>query len=212
MEKRKTVLVFGTFNPVTNAHIHIGKLAKEHIKADRVLYIPAKDKFLGDWKKMQGNSILNSDIRIFLLREALSEYGFEVEEAETQGLVDGKTYNTIQYLHSKYPNDEFYMCMGIDKVPELDIWYESEKLIANNKFIVIDRDGKTLEEVKGKSALTQRYEDNFTSVHNTEFMTVNATQIREAYIVGELDKVKNEIPENVFNYLKEHEEVFGNAK
>ena len=212
MEKRKTVLVFGTFNPVTNAHIHIGKLAKEHINADRVLYIPAHDKFLGDWKRMGSESILHSTTRISLLREAIAEYGFEVEEAETDGVVDGKTYNTVAYLHQKYPNDEFYLCMGIDKVPELDIWYEAEKLIANNKFLVIDRDEKTLYDVITKSQLAQKYEGNFISVHNTEYASVNATEIRKAYTENKIEKMKKKIPQSVYNYLNNNREVFKNAQ
>ena len=209
MEKRKTVLVFGTFNPVTNAHIHIGKLAKEHINADRVLYILAHDKFLGSWKQMGNENILHSTTRIALLQEAIAPYGFEVEDAEAKGIVDGKTYNTVAYLHEKYPNDEFYLCMGIDKIPELDIWYEAEKLIANNKFLIIDRDGKTLEDVKGNSQLVQRYEENFISVHNTEFASVNATEIRKAYKEHEIEKMKKKIPTSVYNYLHDHKEVFG---
>ena len=45
-------VIFGTFNPLTMAHIQIGLLAQKKVNAQKVIYVIAQDSFLQNWKQM----------------------------------------------------------------------------------------------------------------------------------------------------------------
>ncbi|MGN1399788.1 MAG: NAD(+) synthase [Erysipelotrichaceae bacterium] len=202
------VVIFGTFNPLTMAHIQIGLLAKEKVKADKVIYVVAKDSFLNDWKKMDSNSVMASPIRFELMRQALSPYDFTVSDIEITNQSDGKTYNSINLLKSYYPDSNFYIVMGTDKVGELHSWYQGEQLISENKFLIIDRDDTTLADVISQSPLAGKYSDNFISIANQKFSSLSSTKIREAYLSNELEKYRSDLPENIYEYLMKHKNIF----
>lgn len=202
----KTLLFFGTYNPLTMAHINIGLLAKEKINADRVVYVPSKDRFLDQWKNMSNGMILPGEIRAKLMEEAFEKYGFEVERCELDNIVDGKTYNTMKYLKEK-SNDDYYLCFGTDKVIELDRWYKGKELIEENNFVILERADQSFEESE-KCETVKQFIDHFTAVENNSYQSVSSTIIRRAYIENRLEEVKDMIPENVFDYLSNNVNVY----
>ena len=42
----KIVIIPGSFNPVTNAHIEMALIAKKAVGANKVIFIPAHDKYV----------------------------------------------------------------------------------------------------------------------------------------------------------------------
>ena len=184
-------VIFGTFNPLTMAHIQIGLLAQKKVNAQKVIYVIAQDSFLQNWKQMDNDSIIPADFRFKLMKQALNDYGFIASDIELTGKSDGKTYNSINYLKTIYPNYKFYIVMGTDKVGELDKWYKSEQLISENKFLIIDRDNNKLEDVIVSSPLTSKYQNNFISITNDKFNFVSSTIIRQAYVDNTLEQYRD---------------------
>lgn len=201
----KIVLIFGTFNPITNAHIQMGVLAKKQLPDSRIIYIPSKNRFLSSWKMMDKRSIMDGDVRICLMEEALATYGFEVCDIEVATDISGKTYDTIEAVKEIYGTDEIYICMGTDKVGELHIWYKGEQLISENRYLIISRDGCELDT---ETYAIKKYPDRFTLIPNDDYCSVSSTEIREAYISKNLDSVRDSIPDTVYEYLKTHEGVY----
>lgn len=208
MKTKKTILVFGTFNPITMAHIHIATLAKEKVNADEVIYVPAKDGFLKGWKGMESKAVMTSDIRVKLMQEALEPLGYKVSTVEIDELSDGKTYNTLAYLRENKIIEESYIVMGIDKVCELERWYMGENLVKENNYIIVDRNNTSLEEVITSSKVAIKYKDNFIPIHDSLYSDTSSTTIRDAYINKDLKSVKNLLPENVYKYLKKTKDVY----
>lgn len=207
---KRAVLIIGTFNPVTNAHIHLGNVAAKTLPDADVFYVPAKDDFLKGWKRMDEAMVLKASERLVLLKQAVIPFGFAVSEIEITGEVDGKTIHTAEYFKNTLGYDEVYFCMGTDKISELHRWYEGEKLISEYKFLIIERDGITLDEVMTES--TRAYSVNFLKVKDDgAFADISSTKIRNACINGELESVRGNIPEEVYLYLKERKELFHNG-
>lgn len=206
-------VIFGTFNPLTMAHIQIGLLAQKKVNAQKVIYVNAQDSFLQNWKQMDNDSIIPAESRFKLMKQALNDYGFIASDIELTGKSDGKTYNSINYLKTIYPSYKFYIVMGTDKVGELDKWYRSEQLINENKFLIIDRDNNKLEDVIVSSPLASKYQDNFISITNDKFNFVSSTIIRQAYVDNTLEQYKDYLPKNIYQYLSQNKSILkkGNA-
>lgn len=94
------ILIFGTFNPITNAHLNLAVTSRSLIDDSDVIFIPAKDEFLRDWKGFGRDSILEN--RISLLNKVTSELGFLVCDIEITNVVDGKSINTINYIRARW--------------------------------------------------------------------------------------------------------------
>lgn len=207
---RQAVLIIGTFNPITNAHIHIGEMARKALPEAKVIYVPARDDFLMGWKSMDEKMVLNENERFNLVRKSIAPFGFEASDIEIKKIVDGKTIHTAEYFKNEMGYDEVYFCMGTDKIPELHLWYEGTRLISEYKFLIIGREKNTLEEVMTEH--TKACRGNFFKVEDDgKYADISSTKIRNAYINGKLDEVKNDIPEEVYLFLKERKELFRNG-
>lgn len=202
---QKLVLIFGTFNPITNGHIRMGILAKERFPESRIIYIPAKSSFLRGWKGMEGRMVMDGRTRVSLMKEALSAYDFEVDDIEISTDISGRTYDTIAAIKEKYGTDRIAICMGTDKVDELHKWYMGRRLIAENKYLIISRCGEGLDL---SDDTTREYSGNFELIENDDYSTVSASMVREAFLRGQLDSIKESIPDAVYRYLKEHKGIY----
>ena len=201
-EHDRAILIFGTFNPVTTAHVNIGLKAGEMIPDSDVIYVPAKDDFLRSWKGFRDDSIVRG--RVDLLEKVAKRYRFKVCHAELLGIVDGKTINTIEYMRNTIGYLDIILCMGTDKVGELSIWYKGEELVSQNRFIIFER-GATADDVMDD--LTRKYADNFTFVKEDEkYIDISATEVRNALAKGDMDTVRALVPDEVYEFLSDSAE------
>lgn len=195
----EVVLIFGTFNPVTNAHIGMGIAAKRALPEADIVYVPSSGRFLHSWKNLDVQNTLSDEDRVMLLRSAAANYGFGVETIEVDGTVDGRTYHTVQYF--KNLGKKVIICMGMDKVPEFHIWYKGEELLRENRLLICTRSNTHIDDVA--TELVRQYRDHFTEIEMGEdTQNVSATQIREAYLNGTLEQVRDRMPEVVYEYLR----------
>lgn len=200
MTNRDTVcLIFGTFNPTTNAHINMAKVIHEKVPAADIIYVPAKKRFLESWKGLGTEHILQDKDRCSLLKEALEELTYAaVSTVEIDGLTDGKTYNTLRYFRETCGYSKLFLCFGTDKVAELERWYMGREMIAENSFLILTRD-EALEAVM--TDYTRQYAEHFAEV-KSDMPGVSATQVREACESGDWELVKELVPANVYEYMK----------
>lgn len=196
MKKERVVLVIGTFHPITNAHLHMGEIAKEIYPEADVVYVPSNAKFMKKWKK--NIDFLNDSERMFLLREVASANGFLVSSIELQGKVDGTTIQTVEYFKTKY--EKVAICLGMDKMAEVHKWCEAEKLFRENEFIVFTRNEECLDDIE--SDFVKKHRSHIKEVPlERKYQGVSSTKVREAFKQGRLDDVKHTIPIACYNYL-----------
>ncbi len=193
-------MLFGTFNPVTTAHVNMGKAVRKALPESDVVYIPSNGRFLHSWKNLDRRNRLSDGDRVRLLREAVEPLGFRVDTLEVDGIVDGKTYYTVQYYKDR--GKEVVICMGMDKLGELQKWYRGEELLRENRFLICTRGNVRLRDAA--TELVNRYLDHFQELPmQEETQNVSATQIREAFLAGELERARDQMPENVYRYFRE---------
>lgn len=200
MTDKGVVLLFGAFNPFTNAHLLIGKLAKEQYPQYEICYVPSKITYMLGWKGMDAHEVLPEEVRYDLIAGSIKDMkDFSVSDIEIKGLVDGKTYNTVSYFRNELGYKNIVLCMGTDKVPELESWYRGHELISENNFLIITRNGETLEEKL--TIFTKKYKSNFYERKNINMQYVSASKVREAIEKKDFKVVKQLVPEYVYEYL-----------
>lgn len=198
----KVLIIPGSFNPITNAHVEMALTAKKVVSADKVFFIPAHDTYVAKKKTLiLGNyrvSLINS-IPIFKQNDICAL------EIETTNSISPKTYNTLKQLEcmdkKKGVQNEYYICLGMDNIMDLPNWYNWKKLIKKYKFIACTRNGQGLDDTLKKLGLT-KYKEHFMEIKIPE-NNISSTLVRTLCENGEYKKVKNLVPENVYEYLIE---------
>ena len=123
----------GSFNPIHLMHKEIveGLLKKGYV--DHVIILPT-----GNYYKK--SNLLKGEERIKMLQLAfkdnqkvtISDYEFK------NNLIC--TYRSLDYLQSKYPNDELYFVMGADNLLTFSTWKNYQYILDTYNLIIIDRD------------------------------------------------------------------------
>lgn len=136
----RIVIAGGAFNPPTLAHIVLAEEAKRKVNADLVIFVPSKASYMKTWKEYQNSDIYSDETRRLTLLACECEW-LKVDTCEMDGIVSGKTYDTIWYIKEKYHTKEVYFAIGSDKLTELPRWAMADELISSEKFIVMQRNG-----------------------------------------------------------------------
>lgn len=197
------ILIGGTFNPVTNAHIQMGVLAKRKFQDADIYYIPSNLNFMADWKNIETDNVFNNENRIRLLRQALPDE-FKISEIEIEKIVDGTTYHTVLYFKKSY--EEVFICMGTDKLNELEKWYRVEELLFESKVLLFTRNHCGFDE--GKTPFLKAYRHRFIEMDpNEACQEISSTLVRNAYYRDELASVQKMVPEVVYDFLRKSKEA-----
>ena len=160
MKEPIVVIIGGTFNPPTLAHLELAKRAKEKVNADYVIFVPAKTSYLRNWKKYQNSDIYDDKVRIKMIKSCETDW-LKVDTCEIDEIVSGSSYDTIQYLKNKYHTKEIYFAVGSDKLEEIPRWKYSELLLTTEKFLVMKRNYDNIEEMIKSNDTLKKYKDSF---------------------------------------------------
>lgn len=193
--------IFGSFNPVTNAHVRMGVMARDELGLDcrQVTYVPAADHYIQKWKQYGDKDILLDHIRLALLHGAVSPYGFLVNTAEMDGVTTGRTYDTLCYFGLQ----DATLCLGMDNIAQLPKWYRWEQLLKDVKLLIFERDGEHAGhaemEVLERSC-------GFRIVHLDIPDGISSTEARRCYKEHDMEGLKRIVPETVYEYFKRKEQ------
>lgn len=191
-------LIIGTFNPITNAHMKLGRIAKEYDKASDVYFVPANNAFLHSWKGYNNKDVFDDELRIKLLNVAFEDSDFKVFTGEIDGIVDGRTINTVKYFKDVLKYDSVNIIMGKDKINEIDYWYKAAELKQIANIVIVDR--KTEDEI----SIRKESDFIFISQSDDELLEVSSTKVREALRNNDYEYAKSVLPEGVYNYCVAH--------
>ena len=131
----------GTFDPVHNAHLAMARAALEHLKLDKVLFIPT-----GTTRYRNPASASGED-RVAMLRLALgNEPRFKIDQRELREGASGYTVDTLKALRGELADAELYLLMGADQYEKLGSWHRPEELRRLASIVVFGRPGIQLKE------------------------------------------------------------------
>jgi nicotinate-nucleotide adenylyltransferase len=167
---------------VHNAHLAMARAALEHLKLERVLFIPTGRTHY------RAPSAASSEDRVAMLRLALEgEPRFAVDERELRLEATGYTVDTLRALRRELGNDaELYLLMGADQYEKLGTWHRPEEVKRLARIAVFGRPGIELKEAPNVMI-------------PMEPMAVSASELRARARRGE--DIGRWVPPAVANYI-----------
>lgn len=133
----KIGIMGGTFDPIHNGHLMLGKAAYEAFGLDRVWYMPNGNP------PHKNISLNGTDIqdRIEMVRLAIAPYReFRLETYEANRREVSYSYSTMEYLKGIYPEDDFYFIIGADSLFMIDQWVHPERIFPTCTILAAYRD------------------------------------------------------------------------
>lgn len=193
----------GTFDPVHIGHIKMAEYAVENFNLDKVIFVPNANP-----PHKKGKKIEDYRHRYNMLKIAVGKKrDFCVSDYESaQGRYYYSLY-TMRHFRELLGDDVFFI-IGADSLTTIHEWYEYEKLLAENKFIVFLRknDDKDVFEHCEKK---YRAAGADISVAKMPEVDVSSTDIRKRLLKGQ--SVSGVLDADVYRYIKDNG-LYGETK
>lgn len=196
----KTGIMGGTFDPIHNGHLMLGRQAYEQFGLDEVWFMP------NGHPPHKGTDTIGASLedRLKMTCLAVADHpGFKVETYEINQRETSYSYATMEHFRGAYPQRKFYYIIGADSLFSIESWKEPGRFLACCTVLAACRDDmntdqKMLEQIR---YLNCRYQSDIRLLH-TPLCPISSSEIREKIQKGQ--DVKAAVPEQVLAYIREH--------
>ncbi len=205
-----TVLYGGTFDPIHFGHLITAQRAMELLKADRVVFIPARISP----HKLGGAATGGTEPqqRLEMVRLAIaSEPRFAVDDCELLREPPSYTFDTVDILKRKYGGD-MVLLIGADQLARFHTWHRVTDLLAAVGVAILPRTsvlgppGDTGRDADLDAVRNHLGEQIFRQFQqallDTPLIAISATEIRQRVKAGL--SIDYYTPVSVVKYIGEH--------
>lgn len=194
MPEERIGIVGGTFDPVHNGHLSLGRSVSNALKLDRVLFMPT-----GNPHFKLDQQVTPAAQRMEMVRLAIEGIpGFELDcrEVRRQGVT--YTVDTLEELRAQYPDARLFFIIGADSAETLVHWKAAQRMAQLATFVVTQRPGVDFDEVRRVHAQSPiEFDLEFVDVPQLD---ISSTDIRRAIACGE--SVEGLMPHAVIEYIR----------
>lgn len=198
---RKIGILGGTFNPIHNGHLALGKAAMEQYGLEEVWLMPSK---LPPHKSHF--AMLSEEHRLAMIKlAAQTDTRFSASDFELRR--EGLTFtaDTLELLTKEYPDVKFYFIVGGDSLIKFKSWRRPERILELCALLGAGRAGYEDETVnEAAESLKRQFPEAEIGTVTLPDYPISSNEIREAFYTGESDRVKQYLPKAVWDYLREH--------
>ena len=134
----KIGILGGTFNPVHNGHIAIAKCVLQNTDIQQIVFLPT-----GNPHYKVSDTVADKSHRFNML--CIATHGMnniEISDYEIKSTTPCYTVDTMRYFKSHNPQNEYCFIIGADSLDYIHKWKDAKNLIAENEFIVVNRNFK----------------------------------------------------------------------
>lgn len=192
-------IVGGTFDPIHNGHLLLGRQAYEEYHLDSIWYMPS-----GQPPHKKNRIITDAKIRCDMVSLAIQgNKHFLLSEFETTRAGNTYTAQTLKLLKEAYPEHEFFFIIGADSLYEIEHWYHPEQVLSSVKVLAAEREYlKEHPPVDWQIAyLAEKYSCDIRKLHCEE-LDISSEEIRR--MVGCGEEISAFVPEKVGEYILCH--------
>ena len=203
--KKRIGIMGGTFDPIHIGHLILAEKAYEELALDEVWFMPS-----GNPPHKQNREGRASDQqRVEMVRKSIADnphFRLSTEEMHPDGYT--YTYETLERLHKKYPDQTFYFIIGADSLFNFDTWMEPERICQEAVLVVATRDHTPLKELDQQmQLLSQKYNGNFIRL-DTMNIDVSSELLRSWHESGQ--SLRYYVPKPVISYIEKNDIYKGN--
>jgi nicotinate-nucleotide adenylyltransferase len=205
----------GTFDPIHNGHIYPVIEAAKKAKITKVALMPC---YIPSHKNA---ARVSSSHRLKMLELVCDQSPLfypdprDIERGKATFSID-----SLQELRTALPNTPLCFFIGTDSLQNLCSWYKWQDLFSLCHFVVCEREGASVQNLKSysergiqlnallKSTQTLNPQDLHTSlcgriyIANTQTLTLSSSDVRQQLSKGEL--AKDFLPSEVLTYIQQH--------
>ena len=135
---RRIGLFGGTFDPPHIGHLALAEWAREQLRLDRVLFVPA-----GTPPHKRGRRLSGPAARVAMTRLAVRGHpDFRVSTLEVRRRGPSFTVDTLRALRAAHPGARLYLLMGEDSLDDFRTWHEPGAIAALATLAVARRPGR----------------------------------------------------------------------
>ncbi len=184
----KTGIFGGTFNPPHMGHLIVAEHVRTGLGLDKIFFIPS---YITPHKQ-EGESDLATERLEMTKLAALSNDKFECSDIEVKKKETSYSLQTVEYLLDQYPNDAFFLIVGMDNYLTFHLWKEPKKILEMTTLVVMNRPGytKQINEIIGTNHVV------FVDVPSVD---ISSSDIRQR--VKEKKSIHSLVPDNVEEYI-----------
>lgn len=182
-------LLGGSFDPIHNGHLAIAQsfLDSEYLSELWVLLTPSPPH-----KEVERLS--NYDKRLEMLNEAFKgKERILVSDIERQLPRPSYTVQTLAHLTKKYPDQQFYLCIGQDSLADFKQWKDWKQILDYCKLLVARRPENNTKDIDPELASNLHFVDH-------QPIAISSTQVRQA--VAEGQDISTLVPSAVARIIK----------
>lgn len=187
---RRIGLLGGTFDPVHNAHLALGRVALDTLALDELRWVPAGTP----WQKAR--VITGAEHRVAMLRLALAgEPRFRLERCELERAGPSYTLDTVRELQQREPGATWFLVVGQDQYANLHTWHGWRDLLALVTLAVTARPGAV-------QVTDARLQGVVPRVLPLPAMDIAASALRQRVADGQ--SIDGLVPPAVARYIDQH--------
>lgn len=140
MEKIKTVIFGGSFDPIHVGHLSLASAVVESGLASEVWFMVSPQNPHKELQKLTDESV-----RLEMVRLAIDgNEHFKASDFEFNLPRPSYTINTLMSLEKSFPDREFMLLVGADNWEKFDRWYRHDEILERYGIIVYPRDNSAV--------------------------------------------------------------------
>ncbi len=182
----KIAVLFGSFNPMTNAHITMMETAAMQLGADLGLFVATNGKYLRrKTVKINDPFYLTEQERENIItkvcegHDKLAFWGFEM------GGISPRRYKTLCKIQSEYPGAEIYEIQGADKLRSIPKLRDANDYIEYTRFAVFKRNDIDIDSLFERTPLLSEHKSAFTFLPPLQAEAeISSTMVRKHFYSG----------------------------
>lgn len=183
--KRRIGILGGTFDPIHNGHLHVARSARDLLRLDQVVLLPAGDP----WQKTSQVQAGPQDRYTMAALAAMGNPGFTVSRIEVDWPGPSFTFVTLTKLRKLLGVDnsasgtaELFFILGQDAAQAIPSWFRYPEVLDLATFVVVDRPTPGFE---GNERIENKSADSRVQHLTIPGVDVSSTEVRRRLMHGE---------------------------
>ncbi|MBQ2957108.1 MAG: DUF1768 domain-containing protein [Clostridia bacterium] len=200
----RIVVMGGSFNPPTIAHLRLMEAAIRAVDAEKGIFVPVGGPYLKrKMRKSHDHIRLSESTRLDMLKAmCVGRENLSVSDLEIQNplLV---TKDTMGVLKDQYPDAKLYFIAGADKLPMLGSLASKTDYFERFGVVLFSREEMDAEEIIRKDERFAPYEAAFIHVKQPEGTDgISSTAVRKLIADGEAEKAYPYLHRDVWEMVR----------
>lgn len=184
---RRIVVMGGSFNPPTIAHLKLMLAAVDGVEADRGVFVPTSFTYVGRkmYRAKSAPLWFSEEMRQKMLTAMCADDSRLAVDVREFGATSPQTLATLSSIALENPDAEVFFIIGADKLNDMKRWGTRGELLDRFRFIVFERHGEEVRQRILEDVDFCDHVDSFVVLSPPpDVDRISSTEVRERFYTG----------------------------